>query len=235
MMLLRRILNRLHRLTAPSARGPNIPSSGYYAEDDTDRWLRETFFQDTRAGAMVEVGAAGPTFLSMSRHFRESGWRVLAIEPNPHFVAMHEAAGSAVLQYACGEEDADGVDFEVVFQPVPMAGGHVSYESFSALRVKESYRVHNPSITAQRIKVNVRRLDTILAQHAPDLERLDLLSIDVEGWELEVLNGFSLERYAPRVVLIENFVRDPGYETYMRRRGYRLYADRFPNQVYTPA
>ena len=223
--VLRKLFNRLLRRRR---------SVGYYAEDDTDRWLRETFFRDTPAGAMVEVGAAGPTFLSMSRHFRESGWRVLAIEPNPHFIAMHQAAGSEVLPYACGEQDADGVDFEVVLQPAAFAGGQVSYESFSSLKVKDSYRVHNPSIKAQRIKVNVRRLDTILAQHAPDLERLDLLSIDVEGWELEVLNGFSLERYAPRVVVIENFVRDPDYEAYMRRRAYQLYADRFPNQIYTP-
>jgi FkbM family methyltransferase len=50
----------------------------------------------------------------------------------------------------------------------------------------------------RRIKVNVRRLDTLLAEHAPHVRQLDIVS-DVEGWELEVLDGLSFERYRPTV------------------------------------
>jgi FkbM family methyltransferase len=42
----------------------------------------------------------------------------------------------------------------------------------------------------RKIRVNVHRLDTILAEHAPEPEHIDVVSIDVEGWELEVLRGF---------------------------------------------
>jgi len=181
---------------------------------------------------MVEVGAAGPTYLSMSRHFRESGWRVIAIEPNPHFVAQHRAAGFDVVPVACGDHDEDGVDFEIVHQPAAYAGGEISYESFSSLKVKDSDRTNNPAIRSERVKVNMRRLDTVLEQQK--VSTLDLLSIDVEGWELEVLAGFSLERYHPRVVIMENFNRDPGYVSYVQRRGYRLYSETFPNQVFVP-
>jgi FkbM family methyltransferase len=201
----------------------------YYAEDKTDKFLRKTFFKHVERGVMVEVGAAGPTYLSMSRHFRESGWRVVAIEPNPYFIAQHEKEGFTVLPFACGERDEDNVDFEVVHQPAAYGGGTVSYESFSSLGIPDSYRKANPGITSRIIKVNVRRLDSLLTQEAVD--RVDLLSIDVEGWEVQVLNGFSLEKFKP-VVVMENFVRDPNYATYMERRGYRLYADRFPNQIY---
>src|SRR5262245_6216011 len=44
----------------------------FYAEDELDRYLREEFFGDAARGVMIEVGAAGPKYLSMSRHFRES-------------------------------------------------------------------------------------------------------------------------------------------------------------------
>lgn len=205
---------------------------GFYAEDGLDRYIREAFFRDRQRGTMIEVGAAGPTYLSMSRHFRESAWRVIAIEPNPYFVEQHAAEGFSVLRYACGEHDADDVDFEIVHQPAAYAGGQVSYESFSALKVRDSYRALNPSIQTQRIKVRVRRLDTILKEHAPDVRRIDLLSIDVEGWELQVLEGFALKRFSPRVVVIENLLSDPAYPQYMARRGYRLHATRPPNQIY---
>jgi len=205
----------------------------FYAEAQADHFLRKMFFRRQTRGVMVEVGAAGPTYLSMSRHFRESGWRVIAIEPNPHFVAQHRAAGLDVVPVACGDHDEDGVDFEIVHQPAAYAGGEISYESFSALEVKDSYRTHNPVIRPERVKVNLRRLDTVLEQE--NVSTLDLLSIDVEGWELEVLAGFSLERFRPHVVIMENFNRESRYVSYMQRRGYRLHIEIFPNQVFVPS
>lgn len=209
--------------------------SSFYAEDEIDRFVREKFFPDYSCkGVIVEVGAAGPQYLSISRHFRESGWQVLAIEPNPDFCDLHRKAGFEVLQYACGDHDEDGVDFEVVHQPADYKGGRITFESFSALKVLDSYRVHNPSIKTRTIKVNLRRLDTILAQHAPDVRGIDILSIDVEGWEIGVLEGLSVERYKPKVVIMENFLRDPKYRTYMKGRGYRLHSDMYPNDIYVP-
>ena len=110
--------------------------SRYYAEDQIDRVVRETFFQDiSYKGLIVEVGAAGPEYLSISRHFRDSGWKVLAIEPNPEFCELHRKAGFDVLQYACGDHDENDVDFEVVYQPAQYKDGQVTYESFSSLKV----------------------------------------------------------------------------------------------------
>ncbi len=60
----------------------------YFAEHETDRILRERFFPNREVcGVMVEVGGGTPEFLSMSKHFHESGWRTLAVEPNPMFAA----------------------------------------------------------------------------------------------------------------------------------------------------
>lgn len=205
----------------------------YYAEDQIDRFVRETFFSDfSYKGVIVEVGAAGPEYLSVSRHFREHGWRVVAVEPNPEFCELHRQAGFDVLQYACGDRDEDQVDFEVVHQPADYSGGRISYESFSSLGVRDEYRALNPSIVTQAIRVDLRRLDTVLAAHAPDVRRIDVLSVDVEGWELEVLAGFSLRVYEPTVVILENLVGNERYPEYMREHGYRLHEAIYPNEIY---
>ena len=202
------------------------------AEGDVDRLIAETFFKDRR-GVFVEVGAARPDFLSVSAGFRKNGWRVIAIEPIPHFCELQRRAGNEVLQYACGEEDRDDVDFTVVnSHGADYEGGKVSFESFSSLGIKENYRSLKPDLDTSVIKVRVRRLDTILRQHAPDVERIDILSIDVEGWELEVLNGLNFERHRPRVMVIENLFSTPQYETYAATRGYVLWHRAFPNEVY---
>jgi hypothetical protein len=82
------------------------------------------------------------------------------------------------------------------------------------------------------IRVDVRRLDTLLADHASDVERIDLVSVDVEGWELEVLDGLSFERYRPSVLIVENLFGDVAYRDAMAARGYVLWRCVWPNDVY---
>ena len=203
------------------------------AEGDLDQIVRDRFFPGLAAGVFVDVGAARPDFLSMSALYRTLGWRVIAIEPNPTFCQAHRAAGYEVLEYACSDHDEDDVDFEVVdSHGAPYEGGSVSFESFSALKVKDSYRTLRAELDVQRIKVKMRRLDTILADHAPDVSRLDIVAVDVEGWELEVLDGLSLERYQPKVLIVENLFTDATYRWAIRARGYALWHQVGPNDVY---
>lgn len=206
-------------------------------EGGLDRIVHDQFFRSTFGGVIVDVGAARPDYLSMSALFRSIGWRVIAIEPNPLFCAAHRAVGHEVLEYACADYDADHVPFEVVnSHGAPYEGGAVSYESFSSLGIKDSYRrLRAGELEVTRIHVNVRRLDSILSAHAPALEQIDILSIDVEGWELAVLRGFSLERYLPRVLVVENVFEDDEYRRSLESRGYRLWQHVAPNDVYTPS
>ena len=65
-----------------------------------------------------------------------------------------------------------------------------------------------------------RTLSSILDEvHAPEV---DLLSLDVEGYEAQVLAGLDLERHAPRFVLVE--MRDLGDRPRSDRGGPRASA-----------
>jgi FkbM family methyltransferase len=203
-----------------------------HGEGGLDRIVYEHFFAAASGGVFVDVGAARPDFLSMSALYRSLNWRVIAIEPNPVFCHAHRAAGFDVLEYACADRDADDVDFEVVDSHGTLYAGPVSFESLSSLRIKDSYRATQEEPDVRRIKVKVRRLDTILVEHAPDVSRLDLVSVDVEGWELEVLDGLSFERYRPRVLIVENLFAEAGYRQALAERGYGLWRRVWPNDVY---
>jgi FkbM family methyltransferase len=210
----------------------------YYAEFETDRLVRENFYPDwSHQGVFVEVGAASPDYLSMSQHFRESGWRVIAIEPNPYFCAKHRERGYEILEYACGDRDEDDVPFETVLlsENNTYLDGKVTYESFSALKVKADYAALRPEITPTTIHVKLRKLDTILAEHAPDVDHIDVLSVDVEGWELDVIRGLSIARFQPDIVIIENYFEEEAYVTCMVELGYALWRTVHPNQIFTRA
>jgi hypothetical protein len=66
----------------------------------------------------------------------------------------------------------------------------------------------------------VLTLDALL--EAEGNPRIDFVSIDVEGAELEVLQGFSLERHRPTLVLVEDGVRNLDKHRAMTARGYKL-------------
>lgn len=186
------------------------------SEGNLDAILRQSFFPDpTYKGVFVDVGAADPVYLSNSRSFRERGWKVIAVEPNPEFCAKHRELGYEVLEYACSNEDRDDVPFTLVEQfNYAYMGGTVTFESFSSLGMPEGYaRIYErtsgtiPRMQTQ-ITVKVRKLDTILLRHAPEVSRIDIVSVDVEGWELQVIEGLSLDRFQPKVIVLENLVND---------------------------
>jgi FkbM family methyltransferase len=205
------------------------------AENNVDRVVRDAFFAGIRNGVLVEVGAAMPDYLSIGASFRALGWKVVAIEPNPEFCSAHRALGNEVLQYAASDTEADDVDFFVVdSHGAAYQEGVVSFESFSSLGIKDQFADLYETVRAKTemstIPVKVRRLDTILADHEPDLRAIDILAVDVEGWELNVMRG--LNSYQPEVVILENIFDSAEYVALMTARGYRRWKRLEPNDVY---
>jgi FkbM family methyltransferase len=207
------------------------------AENDVDRVVRDAFFANSASGVLVEVGAAKPDYLSIGASYRALGWTVIAVEPNPDFCAAHRALGHEILEYAASDTEEDDASFFVVdSKGADYMGGAVSFESFSSLGIKGQFADLHETVKGntmvRTIPVKVRKLDTILATHTPDLSAIDILAVDVEGWELNVMRGLTLERYLPRVVILENLFNDPEYVAFMGARGYERWRRLEPNEVY---
>lgn len=195
-----------------------------------NNYLKNKFFSQTQFGVMVEVGAAGPEYLSQSKPFRDAGWRCICVEPNPNFAQMHRDIGNEIYEYACSNCDSKDVDFYI---------NSIS-ESFSSLGVSEdicksSGYSGSYELSLTKIKVDVKTLDSILAE--AKVFKTDLIIIDVEGWELQVIEGFTTTKYQPKVIVLE-VIGEHNYEKhhdYMLSKGYEF--DSFddttgPNSIY---
>ena len=192
----------------------------YYAELETDGYIRETFFPDlSYKGIMVEVGAGTPEYISTSKHFRDNGWRCICVDPNPDMVKQHLELGNEIYQVACSNEAQTGVPFTIV--------GDFAL-GFSALEVRY---LGSDGQARKEITVDVIRLDTLLEDLG--IDKVDFISIDVEGWEIEVLQGFNIEKYNPKVVLLENYTHTELYVGYMFAKGYRLHHKLDYNYIFT--
>jgi hypothetical protein len=64
--------------------------------------------------------------------------------------------------------------------------------------------------------------------------KVDFLSLDIEGRELEALQGFSFERYQPALILMEDHFVTLEKHRFLRNKQYRLVDRVGYNQWYIP-
>jgi len=186
-------------------------------QEDVLAW---DYFDRKRDGFFVEVGANHPTDLSQTWFLEQRGWKGILVEPLP---ACCEKL-RAVRQHSVICEAAAGAPEQVGEATLNVAQSDV----WSHLGEENT-----DLPVASRIKVAVRTLDDILAEHhAPPP---DLLSIDTEGMELQVLRGFDLQRHRPALVLLEDHMETLDLYFYMRRAGYKLLKRTGPNNWWAPA
>jgi FkbM family methyltransferase len=176
-------------------------------------------------GVVVDVGAYHPTWLSNSYYFERNGWRAVCLEANPYCVKGLRAGRKEVLHYAVAERNEDTVPFHVVRgTPTGWDGRCWSCRRSAGREIAES--------CIEMVPVNVRTLDWILSQ-AKVVPPIDVLLVDVEFGERAVLEGTDLDRWKPRVVLVENldeFGNDlNALRSYLAGRGYE-FRERVRNQ-----
>lgn len=182
---------------------------------------------------MLEIGAARPDWLSLGKPFRRLGWDVLGVEPNPVFAELQRSAGNDVAEVALSDCDLDAADFTIVdCKGARYREGKVSFESWSSLGIRGKFADLEVPPDRKTISVRVCRADTLLRELRPGWTSIDLIAIDVEGWEIEVLSGLDFEFYRPKVVIMENLFIDRTYRRFMKQRGYVLFKRSAPNEIY---
>ena len=173
-----------------------------------------------RPGYFIELGAndgisQSNTYLLEAKH----GWRGLLIEAVPHKFFQCKENRSQENSFAC----AAAVDFDYSERFVEMQySGLMSIGETSTLD-GESHSQDGVQFLAQgeevvRFGAPARTMTSILDEvSAP--ERIDFLSLDVEGAELSVLNGIDFDRYSFAFMLIECADRQ-AIETLLAAHGY---------------
>jgi len=203
-----------------------------YAEHQIDRKVFQRFFGN-QPGTMLEIGAARPDWLSIGALYRAKGWDVLSVEPNPVFAAAHRALGHDVAEVALCEDDNDMATFTVAdSHGAEYREGQVTFESFSSLGIRGDFAELGGKHGHQTIQVRTCRADTLLAETRPNWEGIDLVAVDIEGWELDALRGLNFERFRPKVIIVENLFVSASYRRFMRARGYFLWRRLSPNEIF---
>jgi FkbM family methyltransferase len=186
----------------------------FFAQFGEDRIL-DAIFDHRSSGNCVEVGANDGITDSMTYHFELMGWNCLLVEPIPDLVRkISEKRNCIVKNYAASSEEGEA-SFFIAEEALGMSGLELSR--------KQRQAITSAGGILKKITVRKKPLDAILEES--NICGIDFISIDVEGHELEVLKGFSMEKFRPRILLIEDNSNqtDPIIENYMKRKGYVIF------------
>ncbi len=195
--------------------------SVFVSSEAEEKELVWKFFGRKGDGVFVEVGANDPVAGSQSWLLEQNGWRGVLVEPQGACCEKLRAVrkNSQVFQVACSRPDLEG-EAELLL---------AAENGSSALqKQRDTHGTH--FVGVERVKVTT--LDKVLREAG--ISRIDFLSMDVEGHEIEVMRGFSFDVFRPALILIEDGARDLSKHRYLTGHGYKLVKRTTLNNWYVP-
>jgi FkbM family methyltransferase len=162
---------------------------------------------DIDGGFFVEAGGHDGYTQSNTYYLeRFRKWRGILVEPMPEMAAQarRNRPNTEVFQCALVSADHTGDDVEMEFGDLltTVQGVHDDDRRYVEGGLVLGWRDH------RRERVPARSLSDVL--DISGSRKVDLLSLDVEGYEDQVLRGLDLSRHAPAWILVEMHDLDAG-------------------------
>jgi FkbM family methyltransferase len=162
------------------------------------------YLTDIENGVFVEAGAHDGLFQSNTKILEDLGWSGILVEPSESAFYQCKQNRKCVVENAAlvsfdYEDEYISGSFDGSPRSAPLNGSYAS-----------------PAKT----------LDSILKKH--NLKNIDLLSLDVEGFEMEVLKGINFNEVNFKFMLIEVNVYSYSLEeleTFLLSKGYKNIAN----------
>jgi len=199
-----------------------------------DQILDSNIFKGKRDGVFVEVGALDGYGASNTYFFeKERNWSGILIEPNPiEFNKMLDIDRPLSKKENCAISNTEmDINFLSIGGPCNVLSGIMEfYNSQHVARINreldmyksypEGHELHS---TREIIKMRAVKLQTIFDKY--NVTDVDLISIDVEGAEMNVLESIDFTKTNITCFLIENNYGLAKETEYLLSKGYKLYGN----------
>ena len=197
-----------------------------YSQEGEDRVLSSLLFKlhggkHIKDGFYVDVGAHHPYRYSNTCLFYRQGWCGINIDAMPGSMFMFEKQRPRDINLEIGVgRKAETLNFFVFNEPAL----NTFDENLAKARCNDVWHIK------ATLDVPILPLSEILRKYLPRGQKIDFISIDVEGFDLDVLQSNDWQTFRPLIVLVETFglsleqlTLDPSTE-YLHSLGYVVYS-----------
>ena len=187
----------------------------------------------------LDIGANEPRYISNTYYFYERGSTGVLIEPNPflHKKLKKQRPKDIILNIGIGFTDVKEADF---YMFPNYANGLSTFSENEAKHWEEIGMKGLGKIPIEKvIKMPLIPINTILEKYFTQ-KPPDVISLDVEGLDLEILKAMDFIKYRPSLICVETLMYNENQKTFktnevtdfMISKNYSVYADTRVNTIY---
>ena len=178
----------------------NKKPSSHYGEFGEDIFVSR-LFKDFKKGRYIDVGCYHPFKGSLTAKLYEKGWNGVNIDLSQTTIDLFNISRKKDINLNIAVTNFDGETFYYENSPINQQN--------SLIKSNEQQL---------KVKIKCSTLNSILKQN--NIDSFDYLNIDVEGSEMEVIEGIDFDKFNPRLITIEN--NDLLLEDYFKSKVYEL-------------
>ena len=204
-----RFKNRIKDRIFEAVRDKN--STAYYGQFAEDA-LIQTYFKNKawsqskntnikKEGFYVDIGAYSPFALSNTFYFYKNGWRGITVDATPGVKKAFDLYRPGDINIHSAISNEEGY---LKFY----SWGNSGFNTLSEDEVNRAYSANKVNSPPEIIEVPTMRLSSLLDKYLPAGQKIDFISIDVEGKDYEVLQSNNWEKYRPEIIIIELHLSD---------------------------
>lgn len=164
-----------------------------------DRILKY-LFKKKKIGFYIDIGAFHPIISSNTYIFHKEGWRGINIDPFPNSMDIFKKLrpNDINLEIGIGQNDEIINYYKIGSGHHQMNGFNPNFQEnlFADFNIQENDIV--------KIPLKVYPLKKVFEKYLPKNQKIDFMTVDVEGYEEKILISNDWIKYRPSIVMVEN-------------------------------
>jgi FkbM family methyltransferase len=176
-------------------------------------------FENKKNGFFVDIGAHDGISINNTKLLEDLGWDGICIEPHPK-VFQRLLLNRNCKKVNCAVWDKDTkVKFLALTGPTEMLSG--IYESYDPKHYQRiQFELQRDGGTSEIIEIDALKFESIVTN-----EKIDFMSIDTEGSELQILERIDYNKYDIELICVENNFFESKFEEFFITKGYHFHSN----------
>jgi len=176
-------------------------------------------FNNKTDGFFVDIGAHDGISINNTKMLEDLGWDGICIEPHPKvFQRLVQNRTCKTVNCAVWDHNTK-VKFLALTGPTEMLSGiQESYDPKHYQRIQ--FELRRDGGTSEIIEIDALKFESIVMN-----KKIDFMSIDTEGSELQILKQINFENYDIELICVENNFFEHKFEEFFLTKGYHLHCN----------